>query len=93
MNVQFLTGSGRHYRNVNYLIGDNDLLSLYAEVEVPDKASDDYGYITMKNALSSLLSDDELKEISWQYDGQEQFLADDASVECNVYATVDREDE
>lgn len=51
--------------------------SVFAIVPVPDGASDDYGYIALKNAILAAYAGSEPLEF-W-YDGQEDFLAEDAS--------------
>lgn len=88
MKMQFEAGEGRHFDNVNFLIGKDGDIEIYAEVEVPDGASDDYGYITMKKALISKLPEEITDSITWQYDGQEQYLEDDASADCEVYIDI-----
>ena len=85
MRFQFEAGTGRHFDNVNFMIGTVDGIEIYAEVEVPEGASDDYGYLTMKNAILEAVPD--LKE-DFPYDGQEQYLADDANVDCEVYLDI-----
>ncbi len=80
--VHFFAGEGRKYADVNYLLSDDG--KLYAEVEYPEGASDDYGYLTMVRALK-----DHSFGYSFQYDGQESNLADDAAADCEVYVEVD----
>ncbi len=84
IDVQFLAGEGRKYHSVNYLISDDG--KLYAEVEVPEGASEDYGYLTMVRALKD-------KSVGYRfwYDGQESCLEDDAAADCEVYVEVDEE--
>lgn len=83
--IQFEAGTGKHFDGVNLLRGEADGYSIYAEIEVPEGASEDYGYITMKKAILEQLP--ELKADFW-YDGQEQFLAEDANVDCEVYLDI-----
>ena len=92
MKIQFEAGSGTHFEgDVNYLISVDSDIRLYAECPVPDGASDDYGYLTMKavlvDAYKAAGGDPSLLEF-W-YDGQEQFLEDDASADCKVYIEID----
>ena len=90
MKIQFEAGEGRHFDGgVNFLIGESEGLTVYAEVEVPDDASEDYGYITMKNKILSELTEAQKAGIKFWYDGQEQFLADDASADCEVYVSIE----
>lgn len=90
MRIQFEAGTGTHFDgSVNYLISTDR--ALYAECSVPEGASDDYGYLTMKSALIDAYkaaggNPDDLE--CW-YDGQEQYLESDASADCEVYTEVD----
>ena len=88
MKMQFEAGIGRKYDGVNFLIGETDNMSVYAEVEVPEGASEDYGYLTMKKAILERLPD---AGIEFWYDGQEQFLAEDAAADCPVYVEIEVE--
>ncbi len=89
MKVQFEAGTGRFFEGgVNFLLGESEDLTVYAEVEVPEGASEDYGYLTMKKEILSELSEEEKAKVQFQYDGQEQYLADDASADCSVYYTI-----
>lgn len=83
--LQFEAGTGRHFDGVNFLQSDG----IYAEVEVPEGASEDYGYITMKQAIQKALPD---AELAFWYDGQEQYLAADASADCEVYLEIEEEE-
>lgn len=86
MKFQFESGEGRHFAGaVNYLISTDR--SVYAECSVPNGASEDYGYIALKNAILGNYQGAE--ELSFWYDGQEQFLSADACAECEVYVEVD----
>lgn len=85
MKVQFEAGTGRHFDNVNFMIGTVDGIEIYAEVEIPEGASEDYGYLTMKKAILEKLP--ELKADFW-YDGQEQYLAEDAEADAEVYLDI-----
>ena len=88
--IQFEAGTGKHFDGVNLLRGEADGYSIYAEVKVPEGASEDYGYIAMKKAILEKLP--ELKADFW-YDGQEQFLAEDADVDCEVYLDIEKLDD
>ena len=90
MRIQFEAGNGIHFRgSVNMLISEDR--SLYAECQVPEGASDDYGYITLKNALIDAVKDSGMDPaaIEFWYDGQERFLNSDAAAPCEVYTEVD----
>ena len=90
--IQFLGGEGRCYKSVNYLIGEDreKEISIYAEVEAPEGASDDYGYLTMKKAIIQCLPAEVLEQIEWFYDNDE-YLPEDASADCDVYLDCDFE--
>lgn len=62
----------------NILWAENDEVMIKATVEVPEGASEDYGYLAMKQAIQKVLESEGLEASFW-YDGQEQYLADDAS--------------
>lgn len=81
--MQFESGDGRHFAgSVNFIFG----CGIYAEVAVPENASEDYGYLTMKKAIMERFGELEFSlEVSWQYDGQEQYLAADADADTEVY--------
>ena len=81
--IQFETGTGKHFTDcVNFLVGEVDGYHIYAEVEVPEGASDDYGYIAMKKAILEHL------KVDFWYDGQEQYLAEDAEADAEVYLDI-----
>ena len=75
--------------NGNILHGEDDSISIYAEVKVPDGASEDYGYLTMKKAIEKRLPAG--VKVSYWYDGQEQYLAPDADVDAEVYVEIETE--
>lgn len=78
--MQFEAGEGRHFQGgVNFIQGNG----IYAEIEVPEGASEDYGYISMKQAIISQYP--EAAGFDWWYDGQEDKLAADASADVEVY--------
>lgn len=92
MMIQFFGGEGRCYKSVNYLIGEDKEkeISIYAEVEVPEGASEEYGYLTMKKAIIQCLPAEVLKQIEWFYNNDECLEAD-ASADCDVYLDCDFE--
>lgn len=73
----------------NILWAENDEIRIKASVAVPDGASEDYGYITMKRAIREVLKEKGLTASFW-YDGQEKFLDADA---LDGVAEVDIEEE
>ena len=94
--MQFEKGDGAHFsgETVNYLINVNEIdrYKIYAECPVPDEASDDYGYLTMKNAIVNYFKRENVllpePKFRFWYDGQEDKLAEDANANCDVYLYV-----
>ena len=90
MEIGFYAGESRHSADgVNYLLGGNFDADeyIYAEAVLPDgDHSDDYGYLTMKAALVKALRQAgiDTSRFSFHYDGQEQYLEQDASADCEV---------
>lgn len=86
MTISFEAGEGRNFSgSVNFMKSTDG--TIYAEVSVPDGASEDYGYMTMKKAiLDNYAGNDSL---SFWYDGQEQYLAPDSEAETEVYLDID----
>lgn len=83
MRIQFEAGTSRHGDyGVNFMTSEDR--SLYAEVKVPEGASDDYGYIALKNEIARQAEAQGITGITYWYDGQEQYLESDASAECEV---------
>lgn len=77
----------------NVLYGENDDLRIYACVEVPEGASEDFGYLTMKNAVLAELSEEEAENVSFWYDGFEESLNVDASADAEVELDITRNQE
>lgn len=73
----------------NILWAENGEIRIKATVKVPDGASEDYGYLTMKRAIQKVLKEKGLTASFW-YDGQEKFL--DADV-LDGAAEIDVEEE
>lgn len=63
----------------NILWAEDSRISVMATVEVPEGASEDYGYIALKKAILEALTPSEKISASFWYDGQEANLADDAT--------------
>lgn len=88
LKVQFEAGISRHGDyGVNYLISSPDAdVVLYAECALPEDASDDYGYLTLKAEIlrQAAAEDIDPSSLSFWYDGQERSLAADASADCEV---------
>lgn len=76
--------------NGNVLWGQmNDGFRITASIEVPNEASEDYGYLTMKKAILEEITARELDvDATFPYDGQEQFLEDDAKADVRVELDV-----
>lgn len=91
MKAQFEAGEGRQFNGtVNYIWYREDGYSLYAEIQVPEGASDDYGYLTLKQAILKALEEKGIStDIEFWYDGQEQFLDPDAAADGDVFCEVE----
>lgn len=86
MRMIFEAGSGRHFQGgVNYLISEDR--RIYAECAVPDGASEDYGYLTMKQAILAA----GVSGLVFPYDGQESWLDADAAADCEVYTDIEED--
>lgn len=85
MKIQFMAGE-----NGNYFEGENEEIRIFAEIEVPEGASEDYGYLDLKDAVVERLTEMGigLDGIEFQYDGQEQFLEEDARTGEDVYVDI-----
>ena len=86
MKVQFEAGISRHSSEcVNYLICLEDE-QLYAETVVPDNASDDYGYLALKQEIIRQATEAGINpdSLEFWYDGQEDKLEPDAKADCLV---------
>lgn len=85
--IQFEMGPGHHYDDVNYMMDEAG--ELYAECAVPsNNVFEDYGYNSLKKAIIELAEEHGISadELEFQYDGQEQFLSEDADAYCAVYS-------
>lgn len=85
MKIQFEAGTSLHGDyGVNFLMSDN--VVLYAEIAVPDGASDDYGYLTLKDAIlqQAAAAGIPADSLEFWYDGQEQYLEADAAAKGEV---------
>ena len=65
----------------NVLWGEDEVMRITATVEVPEGASEDFGYITMRKAIQERFPG---KKFSFWYDGQENYLAADAAADVAV---------
>lgn len=95
-SIQFEAGSGIHFDGgVNYLKAVGVKSTIYAECAVPEGASEDYGYLTMKKAIIARISaaDGDAENFFFWYDGQEQHLAEDAAADCDVYVDIEFDDD
>lgn len=88
IKIQFAAGTSRHGDyGVNYLIEVPFTLGLYAEIPVPDGASDDYGYFTLKQEILRQAAAHSITpaEIDFWYDAaSEAHLEPDASADAPV---------
>ena len=85
MKIQFESGTSRHGSyGVNFLSSLDGVL--YAECEVPEGASDDYGYFALKREILRQAAESNIpaESLEFWYDGQEQYLEADASADCEV---------
>lgn len=86
--VTFTAAPGKHFsEDVNCMSVQTDSFTLYAEVIWPAGTEEDYGYHALKAAIlkdAAALGIDPA-ELSFWYDGQEQYLSADASAACDVY--------
>ena len=82
IRIQFEAGTSREGDyGVNYLISvPSSGEDLYAEIRVPDGASDDYGYLVLKQEIIRQAAEAGIPadRLAFQYDGQEDKLAPDA---------------
>lgn len=74
----------------NILWGEDAEMRIMACVAVPDGASEDYGYLTMKKAILAKCPG---KKFDFPYDGQEQYLEEDASAEAPVDLDIEIKEE
>ena len=94
--IQFESGTGIYFNaGVNYMTGENDDVSIYAEIAVPENTTEDFGYVTMKNAIITAADKAgiDISGFTFWYDGQEQHLAPDASAKASVYVEIDTDDD
>lgn len=90
-DIQFEAGTSRHDGSgVNFLVCKDSAcpVTLYAEITVPEDASEDYGYLTLKAAIleQAAAAGIPAEKLSFWYDDQEQYLAPDASATGTVRA-------
>lgn len=82
IRIQFETGTSREGDyGVNYLIAaPSSGEDLYAEIRVPDGASDDFGYLALKQEIIRQAAESGIPadRLAFQYDGQEDRLSPDA---------------
>jgi len=93
MKVSFEAGTGRYFDGgVNYIQTEDG--KLYAECQVPEGASEDYGYkkLAFVMMLEGKLKGIEPEYMTFWYAGQEDNLSKDADVNCAVYVEYDGEE-
>lgn len=72
--------------DVNILWGEDEDMKITAEIDIIPDCSEDFGYITMKKAILERFPE---KEFDFFYDGQEQYLAADASADGEVRIDIE----
>lgn len=79
MKINFEAGTSRHgNESVNFMICLDDP-RLYAEIIVPDGASEDFGYFPLRAEIIRQAQENGITSpLEFWYDGQENFLAPDA---------------
>lgn len=89
--ITFSAGEGNHFSgSVNYLKSTDG--SIYAEISVPDGASEDYGYLNLKKAIQKQVSPSAF--IVWYYDeADEKLLEADADVDTEVWTDIQIEED
>ena len=85
MKIQFEAGTNANGRGINYLICMDDK-DLYAEIEVPEGASEDFGYFVLKQEIIAKAAEKGIGDLEFWYDGQEDKLAPDADGIVRWYA-------
>lgn len=70
----------------NILWGEDDEVKIVATIEVPEGASEDYGYMTMKKAILAAFPD---RRFVFWYDDQEHLLEEDANADVHVDLDVE----
>ncbi len=86
IKMQFEAGADGNY------LYDVEERRIVAHCEVPENASEDYGYLTMKEAIIKALVDaGKSVEIEWWYTENDK-LEEDASAECEVEVELDFEE-
>lgn len=81
-DFSFEAGQGLHVSGcVNYMCCPDLHPDIYAEIEVPDDASEDYGYLFLKQEIikQAAAAGIDRSQLSFWYDGQESSLFPDAS--------------
>lgn len=76
----------------NMLFADYDGIRIRATVKVPEGASEDYGYLTLKNAVVKELTEHGVAIPEFWYDGQEDRLNEDAAAGTIYETDIDIED-
>ena len=86
MKIQFEAGTSVHGDyGVNFLFSPDKDRTLYAECPVADGCSDDYGYMALKADIIAQAAEKGITEpLEFWYDGQEQYLEDDARADVKV---------
>lgn len=68
----------------NMLWAENDVIKVVATCEVPENASEDYGYMKLKNTIIKSIHGRNCGMIFFPYDEEEDKLADDSRADVDV---------
>ena len=81
LKINFEAGESRDGKGINFMVCLSDP-DLYAEIAVPENGSEDYGYTNLKNDILRIATEKGISadQLSFWYDGQEQYLSDDAYI-------------
>lgn len=77
MEINYYYGQGRHFDVASYLISKDH--SIYAECAVPEGASEDYGYLTMKKAIIAEMEKRGMDTSIIDWPCNDELLEDDAA--------------
>lgn len=73
----------------NVLWAENDIIKVVATCKVPEGASEDYGYISLKNKIIKSIHNRNYGMVFFPYDEQEDKLADDSRADVDVDINIE----
>ena len=89
IKINFYGGEGKRFKNVNYLISEDG--RVYAECNIQnnitEEDAEDYGYLTMKNAIIDELETKGL-DVEIEFPCNDELLDENASVDCDVFVEI-----